>query len=193
MNENKIGSFIQLCRKEKGMTQKDLAEQIGVSDKTISKWENNESLPDTENLIAIAKLFNVSIDFLVGNKMVDSEQKKSTEKKSTEKSNSKTTELIGLISLVVSMSIFLYLGLVHSMWHPGWIIFLLLPLSGSLSAAIIKKSPSKFAYPVLCVIIFMGLRYFNYLHPGWIIFVTIPVYYAICGIIERHDNEEKID
>ena len=39
MNENKIGSFIQLCRKEKGMTQKDLAEQIGVSDKTISKWE----------------------------------------------------------------------------------------------------------------------------------------------------------
>ena len=125
--------------------------------------------------------------------MVDSEQKNSTEKKSTEKSNNKTTELIGLISLVVSMSIFLYLGLVHSMWHPGWIIFLLLPLSGSLSAAIIKKSPSKFAYPVLCVIIFMGLGYFNYWHPGWIIFVTIPVYYAICGIIERHDNEEKID
>lgn len=40
MSENKIGSFIQLSRKEKGLTQKDLAEQIGVSDKTISKWEN---------------------------------------------------------------------------------------------------------------------------------------------------------
>lgn len=37
MNENKIGSFIQLSRKEKGMTQKDLADRIGVSDKTISK------------------------------------------------------------------------------------------------------------------------------------------------------------
>ena len=188
-----IGEKLSKLRKENGISQEELAEKLNISRQAISKWENNESLPDTENLIAIAKLFNVSIDFLVGNKMVDSEQKKSTEKKSTEKSNSKTTELIGLISLVVSISIFLYLGLIHSMWHPGWIIFLLLPLSGSLSAAIIKKSPSKFAYPVLCVIIFMGLGYFNYWHPGWIIFVTIPVYYAICGIIERHDNYEKID
>lgn len=39
MKENRMGSFIQLSRKEKGMTQKELAEQIGVSDKTISKWE----------------------------------------------------------------------------------------------------------------------------------------------------------
>ena len=143
-----IGEKLSKLRKENGISQEELAEKLNISRQAISKWENNESLPDTENLITIAKLFNVSIDFLVGNKMVDSEQKNSTEKKSTEKSNSKTTELIGLVSLVVSMSIFLYLGLVHSMWHPGWIIFLLLPLSGSLSAAIIKKSPSKFAYPV---------------------------------------------
>lgn len=39
MNANNIGEFIQQLRKEKGLTQKELAEQIGMSDKTISKWE----------------------------------------------------------------------------------------------------------------------------------------------------------
>ncbi len=43
MNQNRIGEFIQGSRKEKGWTQKELAEQIGVSDKTISKWENGVS------------------------------------------------------------------------------------------------------------------------------------------------------
>ena len=40
MRANSIGEFIQLLRKEKGLTQKELAEIIGMSDKTISKWEN---------------------------------------------------------------------------------------------------------------------------------------------------------
>ena len=47
MNNNAIGQFIQSTRKEKGLTQKQLAEQINVSDKTISKWENGFSTPDT--------------------------------------------------------------------------------------------------------------------------------------------------
>lgn len=44
MDQEKIGVFIQTLRKEKGLTQKELAEQVGVSDKTISKWENGGSL-----------------------------------------------------------------------------------------------------------------------------------------------------
>ena len=90
-----IGEKLSKLRKENGISQEELAEKLNISRQAISKWENNESLPDTENLIAIAKLFNVSIDFLVGNKMVDSEQKNSTEKKSTEKSNSKTNIITG--------------------------------------------------------------------------------------------------
>ena len=65
MNENKIGSFIQLCRKEKGMTQKDLAEQIGVSDKTISKWENGNSVPDTEILSSLCQSLDISVNELL--------------------------------------------------------------------------------------------------------------------------------
>ena len=75
-----IGEKLSKLRKENGISQEELAEKLNISRQAISKWENNESLPDTENLIAIAKLFNVSIDFLVGNKMVDSEQKNSTKR-----------------------------------------------------------------------------------------------------------------
>ena len=48
--EQNIGQFIQELRKSKNMTQKDLAEIVGVSDKTISKWENGNSMPDTSIL-----------------------------------------------------------------------------------------------------------------------------------------------
>lgn len=65
MNENKIGSFIQLSRKEKGMTQKDLADRIGVSDKTISKWENGNSVPDTEILTSLCQSLDISVNELL--------------------------------------------------------------------------------------------------------------------------------
>ena len=65
MYENKIGSFIQLSRKEKGMTQKDLADRIGVSDKTISKWENGNSVPDTEILTSLCQSLDISVNELL--------------------------------------------------------------------------------------------------------------------------------
>lgn len=43
MSQNNIGEFIQQSRKVRGFTQKDLGDRIGVSDKTISKWENGVS------------------------------------------------------------------------------------------------------------------------------------------------------
>ncbi len=59
-----IGVRIAKLRKEKGITQKTLADKIGVSDKAVSKWEQGGS-PDIDLLPSIAKFFNVSIDYLV--------------------------------------------------------------------------------------------------------------------------------
>ena len=53
-------------RKKAGYSQDELANKIGVSRQAISKWERGESSPDTDNLIALAKLYNVSLDELVG-------------------------------------------------------------------------------------------------------------------------------
>lgn len=62
---HKIGSRIQKYRKAQGMSQEDFGSLLNVSRQAISKWENGDSLPDVYNLIAIARLFHVSIDELL--------------------------------------------------------------------------------------------------------------------------------
>lgn len=60
----KVGSFIAKLRKEKGMTQEDLAQHLMVSDKAVSKWEGGKNLPDIECQRKICKLFNISMEEL---------------------------------------------------------------------------------------------------------------------------------
>ncbi len=60
-----LGSFIAALRKEKGMTQRQLAEILGVSDKTVSHWEREESSPDISLLPIIASLFEITVDELL--------------------------------------------------------------------------------------------------------------------------------
>lgn len=59
-----IAKNIQKLRQEKGMTQLELAEKINYSDKSVSKWERGESLPDIVVLKAVADLFEVTLDYL---------------------------------------------------------------------------------------------------------------------------------
>jgi len=60
-----LGEKIHKLRKEKGMTQEELAAQITVSRQAISKWELGEAMPDTENVVQLSRLFNVSTDYLL--------------------------------------------------------------------------------------------------------------------------------
>ena len=60
-----IAKNIQKLRQEKGMTQLELAEKLNYSDKSVSKWERGESLPDVGVLKSIADLFEVTLDYLV--------------------------------------------------------------------------------------------------------------------------------
>ena len=60
-----IAKNIQRLRQERGMTQLELAEKLNYSDKTISKWERGESLPDIVVLKTVADLFEVTLDYLV--------------------------------------------------------------------------------------------------------------------------------
>ena len=62
----KFGSNLQILRKRNGgMTQEKLAERMGVSRQTVSKWENGESYPDIEKLVELSGLFNCSVDALL--------------------------------------------------------------------------------------------------------------------------------
>ena len=61
----KLGQKLKQLRSSKGLTQKDLAEQLNVSFQTVSKWENNENEPDLETVKQLAKVFGCSIDYLL--------------------------------------------------------------------------------------------------------------------------------
>lgn len=58
---------LKYYRKQSGFTQEQLAEKIGVSRQAIAKWEKGETLPDIDNVIALADLYEISVDSLVRN------------------------------------------------------------------------------------------------------------------------------
>lgn len=58
---------LKLLRTEKKLSQENLSKKIGVSRSTVAMWENGSSQPDTDTLIKLSEIFNVSVDYLIGN------------------------------------------------------------------------------------------------------------------------------
>lgn len=73
MNAAKTGSFISQLRKEKGLTQKQLADVLGVTDKAVSRWETAKNYPDIELLEQIAQFFDVTVSELLEGKKIPKE------------------------------------------------------------------------------------------------------------------------
>lgn len=65
IEKQKFGAFVAALRKEKGLTQKELAQMLYVSDKAVSKWETGASIPDTALLIPLAELLGVTVTELL--------------------------------------------------------------------------------------------------------------------------------
>ena len=77
MNQEKTGKFIANLRKEKNMTQQELAEKLNVTDRAISHWENGRRLPDISLLKELGDIFNVTIDEIInGERITEKNQKK---------------------------------------------------------------------------------------------------------------------
>lgn len=77
MNQAKIGRFIAELRKEQGWTQMQLGERLGVSNKTISRWENGNYMPDLAVLPELAELLAVSVNELIaGQRFVEADYKR---------------------------------------------------------------------------------------------------------------------
>lgn len=94
--ENKtLGKIILSLRKEKNMTQQELAEKLNITDKAISKWERDLSYPDIDSLPRIAEIFDISIDELLKVKITKPEEENIFEK---------NRDLINLILKAVSLA-----------------------------------------------------------------------------------------
>lgn len=134
-----FGEFLCALRKEKGMTQAELAAEIGASDKAVSKWETGEAMPETAKLLPLARIFGVSVDeLLAGERTVAIDAGAEAEKRN----NSDAPELhiftrgkddgksvwdaiggvICVCLLALSVGSYLFIGIATDNWHPYWVM-----------------------------------------------------------------------
>ncbi|MDE6142059.1 MAG: helix-turn-helix domain-containing protein, partial [Bacilli bacterium] len=73
MNQKKIGEFIAKCRKEKNQTQADLAEKLGVTEKSVSNWENGRNMPDLSLFKSLCENLNITINELMNGEKLSKE------------------------------------------------------------------------------------------------------------------------
>lgn len=80
MDQKQIGAFIAQLRREKGLTQQQLGDLLGVTNKTVSRWENGNYLPPVEMLQELSKLYAVSInEILCGERIKEEEYQEKAE------------------------------------------------------------------------------------------------------------------
>lgn len=200
-----LGEKIKELRIKNNLSQEDLASKLNVSRQAISKWEQDITLPDTNNLIMLSKLFGITLDELVnqdlneGNsnskqeivsdsidgKIIDDKTIVSNENKDFTKKPSFIITL-SIISAFCFLSFFLVGFLVPNGWEFSWIFWLFIPIINSIFDSIKKRKISLFLFPVLIVAIycFLGLG-FNLWHPYWFLFLLIPVFYVIAEPIDK--------
>lgn len=90
MDQIKIGRFIAALRRQAGLTQEALGEKLGVTNKTVSRWENGNYMPDIEMLQLLGKEFQVSInELLAGERLADEDFRRAADENILSVSNSK--------------------------------------------------------------------------------------------------------
>lgn len=279
-----IATRLVELRKANKLSQEALAEKLGISRQAVSKWERAEASPDTDNLIALAKLYHVSLDELL--KINEEEERGSAGgvdvgtdgiaggsavsagmrgaegevlPADTREAGESITEqaagscreggqedtgvgeddvYIGLKGIhvkshsgeevhidrrgihvrdmksdvhiggngvfvngekvrsveiplgVLAIIIYIVIGFCFDLWHPGWLLFILIPIISSLVDAVCKRDVSLFQYPVFAFGIFLYAGIVHTLwHPAWVVFLTIPIFYFLTGAVK--DRAEK--
>ncbi len=108
MNQIKTGKFIAQIRKEKGMTQRQLADELFISDKTISKWETGKGMPEVSLMMPLCEILGINVnELLTGERIPDENYKKKAEENimniMREKEESIRRIIISVITAAISM------------------------------------------------------------------------------------------
>ena len=208
--------LVQL-RKDHALSQEELAERLGVSRQAVSKWERAESSPDTDNLIALARLYGTSLDVLLGLQVpasadlpeeapaepacaeeapapeataddplpegsyyehIAQQAAREAEYAAEEAARERRRRRDRFPYPVFVAVAYLVLGCIFHQWHPGWLIFLTIPLYYLPES---ERRPLRLlGNPVMITIIYLLLGIFcNLWHPGWLIFLLIPILNAM--------------
>ena len=82
MDQLKIGKFISECRKQKKLTQMQLSEKLGITDKAISKWERGIAMPDSSIMLELCDILGINVNELLSGERISMEN--NTQKKRTD-------------------------------------------------------------------------------------------------------------
>jgi transcriptional regulator with XRE-family HTH domain len=123
MDQVKIGKFIAQCRKRVNLTQMQLAEKLGITDRAVSKWENGKSLPDSSVMLELCDILGITVnDLLSGEVIAMDNYEKEMEKKLLEMMQQKekhdkwllTLEVVvGVMCIAIMLALILIAALVN--------------------------------------------------------------------------------
>ncbi len=131
MDQVKIGKFISQMRKEKGLTQKQLGEELLISDKTVSKWETGKGMPEVSLMLPLCEKLGINVnELLTGERIPDEDYKKKAEENimdiMREKEESIKKVIIEAVAFVITlagMSLIMVAGLAElEIWQRGLLI-----------------------------------------------------------------------
>ncbi len=174
---------LMMLRKEHGLSQEELAERIGVSRQAVSKWERAESSPDLDNMVLLAKLYNVSLDALL---LSDDFSAKHYESAAPPEPAQDPDQDGSFYAESFSESFPENDGDEENQEsHES-------PTDGSVFLKALDG-----VYPILATGLFLLLGFaFRLWHPTWTIFLTIPLYYTMMPgirmLIRIRRGEENI-
>lgn len=155
MNQTEIGKFITRCRKEKKLTQGQLAEKLNITDRAVSKWETGKSMPDSSIMLELCGILGITVNELLSGEKIDMENREDYEKRAdenlialTRKSENNMTKNI-VVSILFSAALLI-----------GIMVCLIcdIAISGKLSWSLIPASSIVFAWVIFFPGIMLGKR-----------------------------------
>ena len=81
MNQEKIGKFIAECRKEKNLTQLELAEKLNISNRAVSKWETGKNCPDVSIMLELCDILGINVNELLSGERIIMQKEKANKMK----------------------------------------------------------------------------------------------------------------
>lgn len=128
MNNEKTGMLIAQIRKEKGLTQKQLADRIGVSNATISKWETAKGFPDISLIEPLAEALDISVSEIIAGERLESSPKtddiiSDLVDISINEQNRKKKIYNWIIAITVAI-LYLIISLITQKWEYTWLIWM---------------------------------------------------------------------
>ena len=135
MDQIKIGSFIAERRKEQNLTQMQLAEKLGITDRAVSKWETGKSLPDASIMLELCKLLNITVNDLVNGEVVSMERYNETteknllemvkQKEAADRRLLKMEIVIGIVCTAFLLAMMVIGAVFMKVQEKPWVFFLL--------------------------------------------------------------------